>query len=99
MSTRGLKGLVQRLVLILFKIDQDKALTPAARAGDFGVTHRTSLHDQNERLNFLPIEKADGQYRPHSSALGQVPPQDICQHGGWERLVPGPEQRVFASSV
>jgi hypothetical protein len=79
MSTRELDGLVPRLMLILFKIDPDKALAPAALADAFGVTHRTSLYDQNKWLNLRPFEKADGQYRPHSSALGQVPPQDIRQ--------------------
>jgi predicted DNA-binding transcriptional regulator YafY len=71
--------LAQRLTQIISKLNQGEALVPAALAEEFGVTLRTIQRDLNERLNFLPFEKADGRYRLHPSALGKLTLQDMRQ--------------------
>jgi predicted DNA-binding transcriptional regulator YafY len=52
---------------------------PANLAAEFGVTLRTIQRDLNDRLSFLPVEKADGRYHLHPSALGKLSHQDSWQ--------------------
>jgi len=52
---------------------------PADLAAEFGVTLRTIQRDLNDRLSFLPVEKADGRYHLHPSALGKLSHQDSWQ--------------------
>ena len=69
--------LAQRLTQILIKLNQGEALAPAALAQEFGVNLRTIQRDLGERLGFLPLEKTDGAYRLHPSALGKLNLQDL----------------------
>ena len=55
------------------------SLAPADLAAEFGVTLHTIQRDLNDRLSFLPVEKADGRYHLHPSALGKLSHQDSWQ--------------------
>lgn len=79
MQTPEHELLAQRLTQILSKLNQGEAISPSALAKEFGVTLRTIQRDLNDRLSFLPFEKADGQYRLHPSALGKLTLQDMRQ--------------------
>lgn len=79
MALQEHEALAQRLTQILLKLNLGEQLLPSELAAEFGVTLRTLQRDLNERLSFLPFEKADGRYRLHPSALGKLSLQDIRQ--------------------
>ena len=63
MSTSGHDTLVQRLAMMLVKLNQGEHLEPHALAEEFNVHVRTIQRDINERFGYLPLEKTDGAYR------------------------------------
>ena len=69
--------LVQRLAMMLVKLNQGESLDPRALAQEFGVNVRTIQRDINERFGYLPLEKIDGTYRMTSAFLGRLTLKDI----------------------
>ena len=69
--------LVQRLAMMLVKLNQGESLDPRALAQEFGVNVRTIQRDINERFGYLPLEKIDGTYRMTPAFLGRLTLKDI----------------------
>jgi len=69
--------LVQRLAMMLVKLNQGESLDPRALAQEFGVNVRTIQRDINERFGYLPLEKIDGAYRMTPAFLGRLTLKDI----------------------
>ncbi len=69
--------LVQRLAMMLVKLNQGESLDPRALAQEFGVNVRTIQRDINERFGYLPLEKIDGSYRMTPAFLGRLTLKDI----------------------
>ncbi|MGA1287977.1 MAG: WYL domain-containing protein [Rubrivivax sp.] len=69
--------LVQRLAMMLVKLNQGEDLEPRRLAEDFGVNLRTIQRDLNERFGYLPLEKVDGAYRMSSAFLGRLSLKDV----------------------
>ena len=69
--------LVQRLAMMLVKLNQGESLDPRALAQQFGVNVRTIQRDINERFGYLPLEKIDGSYRMTPAFLGRLTLKDI----------------------
>lgn len=74
--------LVQRLALILVKLNQGEKLHPAELAVEFGVNLRTIQRDLNERFGYLPLQKEDGAYRLDPAFLGRLQLRDIERFAG-----------------
>lgn len=77
MSTTGHDTLVQRLAMMLVKLNQGESLEPRELAREFGVNVRTIQRDINERFGYLPLEKVDGAYRMTPAFLGRLSLKDI----------------------
>jgi predicted DNA-binding transcriptional regulator YafY len=69
--------LVQRLAMMLVKLNQGESLDPRALAHEFAVNVRTIQRDINERFGYLPLEKIDGTYRMTPAFLGRLTLKDI----------------------
>jgi predicted DNA-binding transcriptional regulator YafY len=77
MTTSGHDTLVQRLAMMLIKLNQGESLEPRELAQEFGVNVRTIQRDINERFGYLPLEKVDGTYRMTPAFLGRLTLKDI----------------------
>ena len=77
MSASGHDTLVQRLAMMLVKLNQGEHLEPHALAEEFNVHVRTIQRDINERFGYLPLEKTDGAYRMSPAFLGRLTLKDI----------------------
>lgn len=75
--SRAHDTLVQRLAMMLVKLNQGEALEPRQLAEDFGVNLRTIQRDLNERFGYLPLEKVDGGYRMSPAFLGRLSLKDV----------------------
>jgi predicted DNA-binding transcriptional regulator YafY len=77
MPTGNHDTLVQRLAMMLIKLNQGEGLEPRHLAEEFGVNLRTIQRDLNERFGYLPLEKVDGVYRMSPAFLGRLSLKDI----------------------
>ena len=77
MTSSGHDTLVQRLAMMLVKLNQGESLEPRELAQEFGVNVRTIQRDINERFGYLPLEKVDGAYRMTPAFLGRLTLKDI----------------------
>jgi predicted DNA-binding transcriptional regulator YafY len=77
MSSTGHDTLVQRLAMMLVKLNQGEGLEPKRLAEEFGVNLRTIQRDLNERFGYLPLEKVDGVYRMSPAFLGRLSLKDV----------------------
>lgn len=77
MSASGHDTLVQRLAMMLVKLNQGESLEPRELAKEFGVNVRTIQRDINERFGYLPLEKANGAYRMTPAFLGRLTLKDV----------------------
>jgi predicted DNA-binding transcriptional regulator YafY len=77
MTASGHDTLVQRLAMMLVKLNQGESLEPRELAREFGVNVRTIQRDINERFGYLPLEKVDGAYRMTPAFLGRLSLKDI----------------------
>jgi predicted DNA-binding transcriptional regulator YafY len=77
MSASGHDTLVQRLAMMLVKLNQGERLEPHALAHEFNVHVRTIQRDINERFGYLPLEKDNGSYRMSTAFLGRLNLKDI----------------------
>ena len=69
--------LVYRLAQILGKLNQGKKLDLHKLADEFKVTPRTIQRDLNERFDYLPLIKAEGQYSLDPAFLGKLTLHDV----------------------
>jgi len=69
--------LVQRLAMMLVKLNQGESLDPQDMADEFGVNLRTIQRDLNVRFAYLPIERHDGKYRMAPAFLGRLTFKDV----------------------
>ena len=62
MAEAGHDTLVNRLAMMLLKLNQGDSLEPKQLAQEFGVNLRTIQRDLNVRFGYLPLQKSDGRY-------------------------------------
>ena len=84
--------LVQRLAMMLVKLNQGESLDPRALAQEFGVNVRTIQRDINERFGYLPLEKIDGTYRMTVAVEGSSPFDSFSLRVRAAAVVHQPEQ-------
>ena len=77
MTASGHDTLVQRLAMMLVKLNQGESLEPRELAQEFGVNVRTIQRDIHERFGYLPLEKVAGAYRMTPAFLGRLSFKDI----------------------
>ena len=77
MTATGHDTLVNRLAMMLMKLNQGDSLEPKQLAQEFGVNLRTIQRDLNVRFGYLPLQKADGRYRLEPAFLGKLSTKDI----------------------
>lgn len=77
MSVANHDKLVDRLSLMLLKLNQGEALDPRSLAAEFGVNLRTIQRDLNQRFTYLPLQKQEGRYFLEPSFLGRLTGKDI----------------------
>ena len=77
MTGAGHDTLVQRLAMMLVKLNQGEGLDPKRLAEEFGVNLRTIQRDLNERFGYLPLEKVGGVYRMSPAFLGRLSLKDV----------------------
>ncbi|RYA24555.1 hypothetical protein CRU96_02670 [Malaciobacter halophilus] len=65
-------SLVQRLFLILTKLNNGERFTFIELADEINVSTRTLKRDINERLSYIPIKKDGDFYSMESYALGKL---------------------------
>lgn len=77
MSSNNHDTLVYRLAQMLIKLNQGESLDPLVLSNEFGVNVRTIQRDLNERFAYLPLVKAEGNYRLDPAYLGRITFRDI----------------------
>jgi nicotinamidase-related amidase len=99
--------LVQRLAMMLVKLNQGEDLEPRRLAEDFGVNLRTIQRDLNERFGYLPVEKVgyDAFYATRLEwilrkvGIRRLIVSGIVTNGGVSSTVRGAHVREFQVTV